>query len=100
MSDVNYTPEQEQILRDAAPVTFFEAGEFAETFGKSQRSVIAKVQSLGLDYIKKPIPAKRPKGATKAELVAEISARLGLETPVNGLDKATASALSTLVDAL
>ena len=100
---MSYTKAQEAILIEAAPVTYLEAAEFATDFGVSHRSVISKVQSLGLDYIKKVVPAKKATGPTKAELVLEISNRLANEDGVPvfaGLEKANASALVALVNAL
>ena len=98
-----YTAKQEAALTSAAPVTYVEAAEFGVEFGKSTRSVIAKVKSLDLDYICKVIPAKKATGPTKAELVAEITVRLtrtaGAPNLV-GLEKATVGALTTLVGTL
>ena len=97
----NYTKEMEAILRGAEPVTYDEAVEFGVQFGKSTRSVISKVQSLGLEYVKKPTPAKRPKGLTKADLVQNIALKLSVEQEVlDGLDKATGNALRALFDAV
>lgn len=97
---VNYTNDMVTELTEMAPVTYAEAVEFGEKHGKSTRSVIAKVLSLNLDYIAKVVPTKKPHKVTKAELVAEISVRLGLEAPIDGLDKATARSLDKLVHAL
>lgn len=98
-----YTKAQEDILKAAEPVTYLEAAEFAKDFGVSHRSVIAKVQQLDLIYIKKVVPAAKPTGPTKAELVAEIANRLADKDGVPvfaGLEKANASALKALVAAL
>jgi hypothetical protein len=100
MTEVNYTVLMEAALRELAPVTYLEAEAFGIEHGKSTRSVIAKVLQLDLDYIAKVVPAKKAHGVTKAELVIEISKRLGLEAPLDGLDKATVKALTTLVAAV
>jgi hypothetical protein len=100
MNEVNYSPELEAALRELAPVTYPEAVAFGIEHGKSTRSVISKVGHLGLDYLPKVVPAKKAHGVTKAELVAEISKRLGMEAPLEGLDKATVKALTTLVAAV
>lgn len=94
----NYTVKQEAALTEAAPVTYAQAVEFGKEFGKSTRSVIAKVLSLDLDYVAKPVEPKRPRGATKAELVAEIAAAVGLDkAELAGLDKATGVSLAKLL---
>jgi len=94
----NYTPEQEVALTEAAPVTYADAVAFGEEFGKSTRSVIAKVMSLDLEYVRKPEAPKRPKGETKVELVARVEDGLHVKQGVlNGLEKATAQALAALL---
>jgi hypothetical protein len=68
--------------------------------GKPARSIIAKAKSLGVEYIAKPAPAKRVTGgASKAEVVASISAKLG-GVDLSGLDKATSAALAALDGAI
>jgi hypothetical protein len=100
MTEVNYTPELVVALTALSPVTYPEAVAFGAENGKSTRSVIAKVLSLNLDYLPKVVPSKRPKGVTKAELVAEIASRLKAEDGFPGLEKATMSALLNLVGAV
>jgi hypothetical protein len=97
---VNYTPEMEAAIRAAAPITFDSAAVLAEKLGKPARSIIAKAKSLGVEYIAKPAPAKRVTGgASKAEVVASISAKLG-GVDLSGLDKATSAALAALDGAI
>lgn len=91
----NYSVEQEQILRDAAPVNWEAANLFADQFGKSVKSVIAKVQSLDLQYIPKAKPAKKEVEPTKAEMVANIEAETGLT--LTGLEKAPVNTIKTLL---
>lgn len=98
-----YTKEQEAVLTKTATengsVSFEMAEALGEQFGKSARSVIAKVKQLGLAYTPKAKPAKREKGLTKADLIAQIAENLGTNAEVlAGLNKATAKALSELVD--
>ena len=50
----------------------------AVEFGKTQRSVIAKLSALGV-YVAAPKPTKRPAQVRKADLVASIEADLGVE---------------------
>ena len=101
---MTYDVTQEAVLKTAAetgPITYANAVDFGEVFGKSTRSVIAKIKSLDLPYTPKPVPAKRPKGVTKAEVVTAIEVSLGVATDTfAGLDKATAQALSKLLDAM
>ena len=50
----------------------------AEEFGKTPRSVIAKLSALGV-YVAAPKATKRPAQVRKADLVAFIEADLGIE---------------------
>ena len=98
---MSYTVEQVAALTNAAPVTFAMAEDFATEFGKTPKSVIAKVKSLGLAYVAKPVAPKRPKGLTKAELVAAIAAKLSVEAEaLDGLTKATSQVLGKLLNSL
>ena len=93
-----YTKAQEAALTKAAPVSFEDAARLAAEFGVSQRSVIAKVKSLDLEYIPKQVAPKRPRGVTKAQLVAAIEESRGLpEGSLDGLEKAPAQALNILL---
>jgi hypothetical protein len=96
----NYTTAQEATLKaSTTPITYAMAVEFADEFGRSPQSVISKVLSLEIPYECKPKPAKRPKGKTKAELVAEIAGGLGVAAvTLAGLEKATAGALANLAE--
>lgn len=97
----NYTETETQKLVAASPLTFDKAQEIALELGKSQRSVIAKAKSLGLDYIPKPKAAKRPAGETKADLVNRIAVAVGGDSAdLLGLEKATAGSLSALLAAI
>ena len=81
-------------------ITYDAAAALAESLGKSVRSVISKVKSLDLDYEPKPVAPKRPKGKTKAEMVADIETELNVGISLNGLDKATGQALGRLLESL
>lgn len=97
----NYTPEMEEALRASQPVTFERAVEIAAEFGKTPRSVISKVKSLGLDYVPRVVAPKRPEGKTKVALLAEIAAALKVEaTALDGLEKATSRSLANLLKGL
>lgn len=94
----NYSAEQEQALIQAAPVTFDQVKAFANEWGKSWQSVLAKVHHLKLDYIAKEKPSKKvSKGDTKKELVAKIETALDAKDMLGGLEKSTASALVNLL---
>jgi hypothetical protein len=94
----NYSVEQVAVLKDNAPFDLEKAKMIGLEIGKTPRSIIAKCLSEGIEYHSKPAPAKRPAVETKAEIVAEIAASMGLE--LSGLEKATAKALVTLREAV
>ena len=97
----NYSEAQVAALIAASPVSYDDAVAFASEWGKTPRSVIAKVQTLadqGVEYIPKETPRKRPIKVTKAELVSAIGSHL--DTDLTGLEKATMSALANLTKAL
>jgi len=50
----------------------------ASEFGKTERSIIAKLSALGV-YVAQAKPTKRPPQVRKADLVADIEAKLGVE---------------------
>jgi len=93
-----YTKEQEAILEAASPVTYDEAKVIGEAIGKSLPSVISKLQSMELVYIKKEVPAKKVAKETKAELVSKIEEATGAD--LAGLEKATAKSLNDLLSAV
>ena len=93
---VNYTPEMVEILKANAPLDFAKAEMLAVQLGKNVRSIIAKAKREGVDYISKPAPAKKKAAASKYDLVAAICKGLNMDS-CEGLDKATGSALATLL---
>ena len=102
-----YTEAQEARLIEMGTVTYEQAIELAEEFGVSAKSVIAKIYSLnaqrdaGINYVPKARPAKRAKGVTKAELVAQIANATGADNEaIEGLSKAPAAALAALLDSV
>jgi hypothetical protein len=95
---VNYTAEQ-----TAEVVTRYLAGEPVETlataFGKSTRSIVAKLSREGVYTAK--TKTKAEVRVKKAELVATLAARLGVdEDSVGDLEKLTAKTLGLLLDAV
>ena len=97
---MTYTVEQVAVLTKAAEagaLNYERAKELAGVLGVSAKSVVAKIKSLDLPYEPMPIAPKRPKGLTKAELVRNIEAKLGLPAEtLAGLEKAPASVLAKL----
>lgn len=94
-----YTDQEAKIVAAASPLTFEMAGQIAEKIGKTQRSVIAKAKSMGIEYIPKAKPSKRPKGETKSDLVNRIAVALGTDSDsLTGLDKANTAALNHLLE--
>ena len=99
---MSYKPEQEAVLSaEAQPITYARAKELADELGKSQGSVISKILSMEIPYTRKPKAAPKKVGPTKAQLVAEIANEVGVTAEVlQGLDKATAAALHSLLVAV
>lgn len=92
----NYSEAQEAAIRAAAPLNLEKAKALGVEIGKSYRSVIAKAKNMGIDYEGKAKPAKRVGGMTKPEMVEAIQSATGSES-LNGLEKATATALANLL---
>lgn len=90
----NYTPEQVSTI-----VAGYQAGQTVEALavavGKSVRSVVAKLSREGVYTAK--AKAAGTKGVTKADLVAKIAEKFGVEaTKLESLEKATKEALEVL----
>ena len=99
-----YSDKETAVIHDAmtanGEISYETAVEIADEIGKSVKSVIAKVKQLDLPYVPKPVPAAKPKGPTKAELVHDIEAHFGAkEGSMEGLTKATVAALENLISA-
>jgi hypothetical protein len=103
---MSYSKEMEAVLRSASPLTFEKAQDIAsqdafQAAGKSQRSVIAKAKSMGIDYIPKAKPVKRATEETKSDLVDRIAVALGGDSSdFAGLSKATTAALLAVLSAV
>lgn len=89
-----YTKAQEARITAEAPIDYEKATALGLELGYSTKSIISKTQHLGLEYIKKEVPAPKEAQATKAEILAEITAGIGFEVP--GLMGATRDALVAL----
>lgn len=87
MSKFNYTEKMLNELKSFDVITYDDAQAFAEKHSISIRSVIAKVRSMELPYQPKPTDAaaKKVKGESKADLVAEIQSMLNVN--LKSLDK-------------
>jgi|TARA_B110000967_G_C18475976_1_gene359762 methionine synthase II (cobalamin-independent) len=96
---VNYTPEMVAILKANAPIDYAKAQELATQLERGARSIIAKCKREGIEYISKPAPAKKKAAPTKTDMVAAIMAATGADN-LDGLEKATGSALNNLLSSL
>lgn len=94
----NYSKEQEQIIRDHAPMNLEKARVLAAQFDKSVQSVIAKCYHLEVEYTAAEKAAKRPTKQTKSDLVARIAK--DIDRNVDGLEKATTRALLNLINGI
>ena len=96
---INYTPSQENEMRELSPITYDCAVVLAEKFGKKLRSVIAKACSLdGVVYVARERVAKNGSVIVrKAEMVESIAKSLATDEDLSGLEKATKSSLDALM---
>lgn len=100
MKQANYTAEQITYMTETytGKDNKSEVAAIAETVGKSQASVRAKLANLGL-YVKAEATATaKGNGITKATIAEAIATEAGLsEAEVEGLTKATKSALEKVL---
>lgn len=95
----NFTPAQEQLIRDAAPLNQAKARALAAQMGKTERSITAKAVRMNVAYERKqPTTKSGGKVEKKESIVAEISALVSGN--LDGLDKAPKAALQALRDHL
>ena len=96
---INYTPTQENEMRELSPITYDCAVVLAERFGKKLRSVIAKACSLdGVVYVARKRVAKNGSVIVrKAEMVESIAKSLATDEDLSGLEKATKASLDALM---
>ena len=98
---VNYTEAQTSELVEAykALPTEDTVKTFAEKFGKSVRSIVAKLAKEGAYTSKAKEATKR--GMLKAEMVSEIAKLVGkTDEQLESLEKATGPALTAVLEAL
>ena len=107
----NYTPAQVAILVAAAaqaPLTFEDCERLAadprmfdaEGNPRKARSIVAKITRDGIPYAKKvPVRKDGSKVETKAAIVADIAAKIGVTVAtLDGLDKAPRGAVIAVRD--
>lgn len=91
----NFTPAQEQRIRDSAPLNQEKSRALALEFGKTERSVTAKAVRMGVAYERKQPQTKTGAPVERKEaIVAEIQAIVGGN--LEGLDKAPKQALQAV----
>ena len=74
-----YTDKMVSAIRAAAPLNLAKAKQLASDFGSvSHRSVISKAQSLGVEYVKAAPAARKMRGPTKADILAEVRRSLAM----------------------
>lgn len=93
---VNYTAEQTVAL-----VNRYKAGEAVETlataYGKSVKSVVAKLVREGVYKPKEAAAGEKAKRVTKAQMVKDMAYQCGVEASVlESLEKASTEALQVL----
>lgn len=99
----NYTDEQVAELVAAYTSAPVEATveAFASKFGKTVRSIVAKLAREGVYHKKEYVSKTGAKPITKADMVAQIAALTGdTEDNLTSLEKATKHALTTVIKAL
>ena len=99
MSKLNYTPEMLAVIKGYDAFNKATATEIATKIGKSPRSVIAKIKSMGLSYtVQRPVRKDGSPVSRKAETVAAIAKALDMDlNDLDGLAKAPRSALIALL---
>ena len=98
MSIPNYTEAQVKALRGSGKIDLQAAKQFAQDWGKSPKSIIAKAVSMGV-YTAQARPLKGAAKPRKADIVAAI-AKATQADGLDGLEKAPAVALSNLLMAI
>jgi hypothetical protein len=99
MSKLNYTPEMLAVIKGYDAFNKATATEIGAKIGKSPRSVIAKIKSMGLSYtVQRPVRKDGSPVSRKADTVAAIAKALDMELDdLDGLAKAPRSALIALL---
>ena len=98
MSKSVYTQAMCEKMASVQPLNAEVCSTLATEFGLTQRSVIAKAKSLGLDYVVKAKPTAKKVAPTKMDIVRAIEKGLDADSgSLDGLVKATALSLDALL---
>ena len=99
MRQPNYTPEMLAVIKGYDSFNKETATEIAAKIGKSPRSVIAKIKSMGLSYaVQRPVRKDGKPIARKMDTVIAIAKALDMDAlELDGLTKAPKSALEALL---
>ena len=99
MTQPNYTPEMLAVIAGYDSFNKETATEIADKIGKSPRSVIAKIKSMGLPYaVQRPTRKDGSAITRKIDTVLAIAKALDMDADdLDGLTKAPASGLSALL---
>jgi hypothetical protein len=98
MSKSVYTQAMCEKMATVQPLNAEICSTLAQEFGLTQRSVIAKAKSLGLDYTVKAKPARKKQAPSKADVVQAIAKAVDCEvSEIDGLVKAPMVSLCALL---
>lgn len=98
MSKSVYTQAMCEKMATVQPLNAEICSTLAKEFGLTQRSVIAKAKSLGLDYTVKTKPARKKQAPSKADVVQAIAKAVDCEvSEIDGLVKAPMVSLCALL---
>ena len=99
MTKPNYTPEMLAVIAQYDSFDKDVAIDIAERIGKSPRSVIAKIKSMGLSYtVQRPVRKDGSPITRKTDTVIAIAKALDMDAlELEGLTKAPKAALEALL---
>ena len=99
MTKLNYTPEMLAVIKGYDAYDKATATEIAAKIGKSPRSVIAKIKSMGLSYtVQRPVRKDGSPITRKIDTVIAIARALDMDAlELEGLTKAPKAALEALL---
>ena len=99
MKNPNYTPSMLAVINGYDAFNKATATEIADKIGKSPRSVIAKIKSMGLSYaVQRPVRKDGKPITRKIDTVIAIAKALDMDAlELEGLTKAPKSALEALL---
>ena len=99
MTQPNYTPEMLAVIAGYDSFNKETATEIAAKIGKSPRSVIAKIKSMGFSYaVQRPVRKAGSPITRKIDTVIAIAKALDMDAlELEGLTKAPKSALEALL---